>query len=240
MRTKPPLKVVLKPKEKLLNRQIIFPFNGLCFISMNSSVPFLYNLRSIDTDTHYSDKPIFCNVEKKLLPFGSYKGRIFTFDFENISELENHITINVTFEPQHFSDKEYSFREYTLDGLYRKFPAKIEASREEAIPLINFRGRHYEIHRIYSALNIPLLCKVGYHSKIIDHFSLTGMYNFKRPWVLHWTDSATLYIKNESNSAIEISSTDVYFAGYLIKPAIESIARINARNSFLIEGISLR
>lgn len=175
------LKVILQPKEKKLNCQIdAFPFDGFCHMSLHSSEPFFYSLRSIDTDTHYSDKPIFCNVEKKLLPFGSYKGRIFSFDFVNASDMETCLSINYKFEQRHFSDKEYSFREYTLDGLHRKTDLVIAAGKEDELSLVNFRGAHYEIHRIYSSLNKPLSCKLASHGKLIERFHLNNSYNFKK------------------------------------------------------------
>lgn len=236
-------KVVLQPKEKKFNCQIdVFPFDGLCLMLLDSSRPFFYSLHSIDTDTHYSDKPIFCKGKKELLPFGVHGNRIFSFDFENASELEIHITINYKFEQRHFSDKEYSFREYTLDGLHKKTPVVIAAGEEEEFSLVNFRGAHYEIHKIYSSLNKSLSCKLASHGKLIERFPLNNSYNFKRPWILNWADSVKFFIKNESGSGLKIDPTDICFAGYLIKPIkeIEAIAPINARNSFLIEGISLR
>ncbi|MDD5434362.1 MAG: hypothetical protein PH343_02920 [Nitrospira sp.] len=68
------------------------------------------------------------------------------------------------------------------------------------------------------------------------------MHSFKRPWILRWTDSVTLYLKNEDNTKLELQPTDIYFAGYLVKPTevIERIASINARDSFLIEGLRLK
>lgn len=233
---------VLLPNDKLLNKQIIFPFNGLCKISINSSEPFLYELYSA-IGTHYSDKPILCKGKKELLPFGSYRGRIFSFDFKNASDKENAITLHARFVAKPFDNKDYSFREYTLDGLYWKTPIVIETGKEAEISLTNFRGGHYEVYKIYSAINKKLSCKIKYHNKIIESFHLENDYSFKKPWILNWPDSAMLYIKNESSSDLEILPTDIYFAGYLIKPTekeIKPVASINARNTFLIEGINLR
>ncbi len=233
----------LKPKEKILNRQIRpFPFEGLCFLLIESSAPFLYTLRSIDTDYYYSDKPILCRGRKELLPFGSYKGRIFSFDFENISAVENHITVNAKFQNQRFADKDYFFREYTLDGLYWRTPIVIRAGEEENVSLTNFRGGHYEVHKIYSTLEKPLSCRVEYRGETVERFSLGDACSFKKPWIFHWPESAMIHITNKSASDLEIRPTDVYFAGYLIRPTevIEKVAPFNARSSFLIEGISLR
>lgn len=233
----------LKPNETLQNRlQITFPFNGLCYISLDGSAPFKYELYCPGTGTHYSDKPILCKNKKKLLRFGSYKGRIFSFDFENASNMENSITLHARFVAHPFTEKDYSFREYTLDGLYRKTTIVIEAVREEEISLTNYRGGHYEVHKIYSILNKKLTCKIKYYNKIIESFPLDYEHSFKKPWIFHWPDSATLYIKNDSSSDLEILPTDIYFAGYLIKPTevIERLAPTNVRNTFLIEGIILK
>lgn len=236
-------KFVLKPNETLLNRQINpLPFDGLCFISIEGSALFSYQLYCPDTGTHYSDKPILCKGRKKLLHFGSYKGRIFSFDLENASDMESEINIHAEFKNQPFDDKDYSFREYTLDGLYRKTPIEIKAGEEAAVFLTNFRGGHYEIHKVYSAINKRLSCKIKYHNKIIESFHLENDHSFKKPWIFHWPDSVMLYLKNESLSDLEIQPTDIYFAGYLIKPTevIKKVVPIDARYSSLLEGIRLR
>lgn len=233
----------LPPKEQLLNKQIPpFPHDGLCYITMEGSALFSYELRCIDSDTHYSDGPILCKGKRDLLYFGSYKGRTFSFDFDNKSDEENHITLDVRFERQPVSAKNYSFREYTLDGLYWRTPIEIEAGREVEISLTNFRGGHYEVHEIHSPLYKELSSKIKYHNQTIERFVLENAYRFKRLWIFRWPDSATLYLKNEGNSKLEIQPTEIYFAGYLLKPTdvLEKIAPINARNSFLLEGIRLR
>lgn len=234
---------VLLPNDKLLNKQITFPLDGLCKISINSSSPFLYQLYCPGTGTYYSDKPILCKDKKELLPFGSYKDRFFSFDFENASDTENFITLHAKFVERPFNDKDYSFREYTLDGLYRKTPIEIKAGEEAAVFLTNFRGGHYEIHKVYSAINKRLSCKIKYHNKIIESFHLENAHSFKKPrWILHWPDSAILYIKNESPSGLVIQPNEIYFAGYLIKPTdvIKKVVPIDARYSSLLEGIKLR
>lgn len=229
-------------KDKPITRQIKFPFDGLCSIRMEGVTPFLYQFHSIDTDTWYSDRPLFCKDKKELLPFGSYKGRVFSFEFKNFYPGDNTITLHAEYSDKSFNDKEYSFREYTLDGLHRKSPVVIEAGQEAEVILTNFRGRHYEVHEVYSSLDKRLSCKIRNNSKIIDRFTLENMHSFKRPWTLRWADSVILYLKNEDNTKLELQPTDIYFAGYLIKPTevIERIAPINARDSFLIEGIRLK
>ncbi len=237
------MKFTLLPKEYPLNRQITFPHDALCFIVMEGSALFSYQLHSIDTDTYYSDKPILCGVKKELLPFSSYKGRIFSFDFENKSSEKNHINLNIRFEPRLLPTKNYSFREYTLDGLYSRTPIYIEAGKEAEISLTNFRGGHYQIRQIYNPrLYRGLSCKIKYQDRIIERFVLDNVYHFKKPWILRWPDSTVLYIKNEGNSKLEIQPTEIYFAGYLLKPTdvLKTVAPINGRDSFLIEGIRLR
>ena len=232
----------LPPQGFLLNQQIIFPDDAICFIVMEGSALFSYQFHSIDTDTYYSDVPIPWTGKKELLPFGSYKGRIFSFDFFNNSEVDNVINFDFKFEARQPSSKNYSFREYTLDGLYLRSPIDIEAGEEVEISLTNFRGGHYEVHQIYSSQYKGLSCKIKYHNQPIERFDLENTYRFKRPWVFRWPDSATLILKNEGNSKLEIKPTEIYFSGYLLKPTkvIEAIAPINARNNFLIEGIRLR
>jgi hypothetical protein len=236
------MKFTLPPKKYSLNRQIKFPYDALCFIGMEGSALFSYQLHSIDTDTYYSDKPILCGVRKEFLPFSSYKGRVFSFDFENKSNEENHINLHVRFEHHRPSGKNYSFREYTLDGLYLRSPVDVEAGEEVEISLTNYRGGHYEVHQIYSTLHKGISCRVKYHNQSIEYFGLENPYRFKKPWVFKWPDSATLILKNGGNSKLEINPTEIYFAGYLLKPTrvIQAIAPINARNNFLIEGIRLR
>jgi hypothetical protein len=234
------LSFAIPPNGQLLNKQITFPFNGLCKISINSSEPFLYELYSV-IGTHYSDKPILCEGKKELLSFGSYKGRVFSFDFKNVSGNENIITLNAEFEDKPFNDKYYSFREYTLDGLYRKTPIEIKAGEGAEVSLTNFRGGHYEIHKVYSAINKRLSCKIKYHNRIIERFPLEDEHSFKKPWwILNWPDSAMLYIKSQSDLAIQ--PNEIYFAGYLIKPTevIKKVVPIDARYSSLLEGIKLR
>ena len=232
----------LPPKGFLLNQQIIFPDDALCFIVIDGSTLFSYQFHSIDTDTYYSDELILWAGKKELLPFGSYKGRIFSFDFYNNSEVDNVINSDFKFEARHLSSKNHSFREYTLIGLYRKTSIDIEAGEEVEISLTNFRGGHYEVHQIYSPQHKGLSCKIEYHNQTIEGFVLQNTYRFKRPWVLRWPDSATLILKNEGNSKLEIKPTEIYFAGYLLKPTdvLKTLAPINGRDSFLIEGIRLR
>ncbi len=231
----------IPPDGKLANIQIPpFPFDGFCHISIEGSAPFSYQLYS-DTGTYYSDKPILCGGKKKLLPFSSYKGMIFCLDFWGIPGTEILLPQPELNTP--FKIKYYYFREYTLDGLYRKTPIEIGADKEEEVSLTNYRGGHYEIQRIYSTLNKKLSCKIKYHNKIIERFSLEDEHSFMKPyWMLNWPDTATLYIKNESNSDLEIKPTDIYFAGYLIKPTkvIKKVVPIDARYSSLLEGIKLR
>jgi hypothetical protein len=107
------LELTLKPNQQLINQQITFLLDGLCYISMEGSALFSYEFHCVDTDVHYSDSAILCNGGKDLLPFGSHKGRIFSFDFDNKSNKENRINLNVRFERQPHSTKSYSFREYT-------------------------------------------------------------------------------------------------------------------------------
>ncbi len=227
---------LLPPKGQIENYQIPpFPYDGLCFISLKSPAPFFYEMRCNDTDTNYSDKPILCGGRKELLPFGSYKGRTFSFDFRSKVE----IRLDVRFEPRTFSMKDSNFREYTLDGLYWRAPIEIEAGREAEISLTNFRGGHYDVHQIYSPQHKGLSCKIKYHNQTIEDFDLENTYRFKRPWVFRWPDSAIICLKNEGTSKLEIQPNEIYFAGYLLKPikVLEAIAPLNARNSFLIEGI---
>lgn len=235
------MKFTLPHKEYPLSRQITFPHDALCFIVMEGSALFSYQLHSIDTDTHYSDKPILCGAKKELLPFSSYEGSVFSFDFENKSDEENRINLNVRFEHHQPSAKYYSLREYTLDGLYLRSPIDIEAGGEVQISLTNYRGGHYEVHQIYSPLHKGLSCKVKYHNQSIEYFDLENSYRFKKPWVLRWPDSATLIFKNEGNSKLEIKPTEIYFVGYLLKATdvLKMVAPINSRDSFLIEGIRL-
>lgn len=235
-------KLHFSPKERLLNRQITFPYDGLCYISITGSALFSYEFHCVDTDTYYSDQPILCSTKKELLPFFSYEGRTFSFDFENKSINENHVNLSFGFEHRPHSTRNYSFREYTLDGLYRKTSIEIEAGREAEISLTNFRGGHYKVQEIHSPLYKGLSCKIKYHNTIIEHFYLENMHRYKRPWVLRWPDSATLILKNEGNSKLEIKPTEIYFSGYLLKPTdvLKTVAPINGRDSFLIEGIRLR
>jgi hypothetical protein len=234
------VKLTLPPKGYLLNRQITFPHDALCFIVIEGSALFSYQFHSIDTDTYYSDQPILCSARKELLPFFSYQGRTFSFDFENKSRNENHVNLSLRFERRRNSTKNYSFREYTLDGLYRKTPIEIKAGREVEISLTNFRGGHYEVHEIHSPLYKGLSCSIKYRNQTINGFDLENTHRLKRPWVFRWPDSATLYINNETNSKLVIQTTEIYFAGYLLKPTkvLEAVAPLNARNSFLIEGIA--
>ncbi len=234
---KPPLS--LPPKGRL-NQQITFPHDGLCHASIESSAPFSYELHCNDTDAHYSDKPILCEGKKELLPFGSYKERTFSFDFDNKSNEENHITLGVRFERRPPSAKDYSFREYTLDGLCVRRSVEIAAGSEVEILLTNFRGGHYEVHEIHSPLYKGISCKVKYHNQIIERFDLENAHRFKRPWVFRWPDSTELCLRNEGDSKLEIQPDEIYFAGYLLKPTkvLEAVAPLNARNSFLIEGIA--
>jgi len=215
-----------------------FPYDGLCFVSLKSSAPFLYEMRCNDTDINYSDKPILCEGRKELLPFSSREGRTFSFDFKSKEE----ILLDVRFEPRTFSVKDSNFREYTLDGLYWRAPIEIEIGREAEISLTNYRGGHYEVHQIYSPLHKGLSCRVRYHNQSIEYFNLENSYRLKKPWVLKWPDSATLILKNQGNSKLEIKPTEIYFAGYLLRPTdvLRTVARINSRDSFLIEGIRLR
>ena len=230
------------PSKGLLNRQITFPHDALCFAVIEGSALFSYQFRCIDTDTYYSDQPILCSARKELLPFFSYEGRTFSFDFENKSRNENYINLSSRFERRPNSTKDYSFREYTLDGLYSKTPIEIEAGKEVEISLTNFREGHYEVREIHSPLYKGLSCRIKYHNQTTNGFDLENTYRFKRPWVLRWPDSATLILKNGCNSKFEIKPTEIYFAGYLLKPTdvLKKIAPINARNSFLLEGIRLR
>ena len=236
------MKFTLPHKEYPLSRQITFPYDALCFIVMEGSALFSYQLHSIDTDTYYSDVPILWRGKKELLPFSSHKGRIFSFDFYNNSEVESVINFDFKFEARHLSNRNHSFREYTLHGLYRRTPIDIEAGEEVEISLTNFRGGHYEVHQIYSSQNRGLSCNIKYHNQTIEGFVLENTCRFKRPWVLRWPDSATLILKNEGNSKLEIRPTEIYFAGYLLKPTdvLKTVAPINGRDSFLIEGIRLR
>jgi hypothetical protein len=121
-----------------------------------------------------------------------------------------------------------------------KTPIELEPDKEIGIALTNFRGGHYEIHEIYTT-HKRLSCKIKYHS-INEAFNLEKVYSFKRPWILRWPESATLYLKNEANSKLVIQPTEIYFAGYLLKPTkvLKAVAPLNARNNFLIEGIRLR
>lgn len=235
------LELTLKPDQQLLNQQIIFPHDGLCFISIESYAPFSYQFHSIDSDTYYSDEPILCRGKKELLPFGSYKGSIFSFDFHNKYSEENHIKFNVRFEHRQPSAKHYSFREYTLNGLYLRTPIDIEAGKEVEISLTNFRGGHYEIHRIHSHLERKMSCKIKYGNQIVEDFQMGDVYALRKPWILRWPDSAVLCLKNEGNSKLEIRPTEIHLAGYLLKPVkiLEKVAPLNARNSFRIEGISI-
>ena len=235
-------KLDIKLKDNPLTEQIKFPFDGLCSITLIGSAPFSYQFHSIDTDTWYSDKPLLCRNKKELLPFGSYKGRIFSFEFKNVYRGDNTVTLHAEYSDKSFNDKEYSFREYTLDGLNRKSSVVIEAGQEAEVFLTNFRGGHYEVHEIYSSLDKRFSCKIRNNAKIIDRFRLENMHSFKRPWILRWPDSAILCLKNEDNTDLKFQPTDIYFAGYLIKPTevIERISPINARDSFLIEGIRLK
>jgi hypothetical protein len=236
------MKFTLPPKGFLLNQQITFPDNALCFIVVNGSARFSYQFHSIDTDTYYSDVPIPWTERKELLPFSSYKGGIFSFDFYNNSEVENVINFDFKFEARRLSNRNHSLREYTLHGLYRKTSIDIEAGEEVEISLTNFRGGHYEVHQIYSSQNKGLSSKIEYHNKTMEGFVLQNTYRFKRPWVLRWPDSVTLILKNEGNSKLEIKPTQIYFAGYLLKPTdvLKTLAPVNRRDSFLIEGIRLR
>jgi hypothetical protein len=231
----------LPPKGQLTNKRFTFPLDGLCLMSIENSGLFSYQLRCIDTDTYYSDKPILCWVKKEFLPFFSYEGRTFSFDFENKSNEENHINLEIRFERRSPSVKNYSFREYTLDGLYMKTLVEIASGKEIEISLTNFRGGHYEIHEIYAPLYKNLSCKINYHNRIIEQFKVENGHCFKNPWILRWPDSAMLYLKNEGDVNLEIKPTEIYFAGYLLKPTkvIEKVAPVNARNTFLIEGIRL-
>jgi hypothetical protein len=236
------LQFYLSPNERQEKRIPPFPFDGISSISIAGSSLFSYQLHSIDTDTYYSDKPILCGVKKEFLPFSSYEGRVFSFDFENKSNEENRINLDVRFERHQPSAKYYSLREYTLDGLYLRSLIDIEAGEEVEISLTNFRGGHYEVHQIYSSQYKGLSCKIKYHNQPIERFDLENTYRFKRPWVFRWPDSATLILKNEGNSKLEIKPTEIYFAGYLLKPTdvLKTVAPINSRDSFLIEGIRLR
>lgn len=229
------------PPQKQVTKQITFPRDGRYLISIEGSSPFSYQLYCIDTDTYYSDKPILCKGKKVLLPFGSYKGRTFSLDFQNKWNEENHIDLEAKFEHIPFSAKDYSFREYTLDGLYMRVPIEKEPGKEVEIPLTNFRGGHFEVHEIHSLLDEGLFCRIKYHNRIIRDFYLEASYRFDRPWTLKWTDSVILCFANRGSSKLKIEPTEIYFAGYLIKPIriIEKIAPINLRNSFLIEGIRL-
>ncbi len=236
------MKLTLAPRGCLSNRQITFPHDALCSIVIEGSALFSYQFHGIDTDTYYSDQPIPCSAKKELLPFFSYEGRTLSFDFENKSRNENHVNLSLRFERRRNSTKYYSFREYTLDGLYRKTPIEIETGREVEISLTNFRGGHYEIHEIHSPLYKELSCRIKYGDQTINGFDLENTYRFKRPWVLRWPDSATLILRNAGNSKLEVKPTEIYFAGYLLKPSdvLKTVAPINGRDSFLIEGISLR
>ena len=137
-------KLDIKLKDNPLTEQIKFPFDGLCSITLIGSAPFSYQFHSIDTDTWYSDKPLLCRNKKELLPFGSYKGRIFSFEFKNAYQGNNTVTLHAEYSDKSFNDKEYSFREYTLDGLNRKSSVVIEAGQEAEVFLTNFRGGYYE------------------------------------------------------------------------------------------------
>jgi hypothetical protein len=208
---------------------------------MEGTALFSYQIRCIDTDTHYSDNPIPCEGRKKLLPFGSRKDRTYSFDFDNKSDKEIHVDLDVKLLPGRPSDKKFSFREYTLGGLYVRSPLDIEAGEEFEVPLINFRGGHYEIHEIYSPLYKEITCKIKHGDRIIDEFHIEHVYRFKKEWILRWPDSLTLSLRNEGGSKLEIQPTEIYFAGYLLKPTrvIRAVAPVNARNTFLIEGIRL-
>jgi hypothetical protein len=236
------MKLTLPPRGYLSNRQITFPHDALCFIVIEGSALFSYQFHSIGTDTYYSDQPILCSAKKELLPFFSYGSSTFSFDFENKSRNENHVNLSSRFERRRNSTQNYSFREYTLDGLYRKTPIEIEAGREVEISLTNFRGGHYEVREIHSPLYKELSCRIKYRNQTINGFDSENIHRLKRPWVFRWPDSATLILKNEGNSKLEIKPTEIYFAGYLLKPSdvLKTVAPINGRDSFLIEGIRLR
>lgn len=233
-------KLTITVKDNSLNNQVKFPFDGLCFISIKGSAPFSYHLRSIDTDTWYSDKPILCKEEKELLPFGSYKGRIFSFDFHSESNQENSITVSAKFE-RPFKDKYYTFREYTLDFLRRKESINIKAGETNSFPILNFLSAHFEIHKIYSTIGKRLLCKVKYHNSVVDIFPLEDVFKFKKPWVLNWPDQAEIFLTNEGRSDLTIRPEEIYLAGYRIPPLdiLEKVAPINTSSTFLIEGIRL-
>ena len=236
------MKFTLLPKGPPLSRQIRFSNDALCFIVIEGSALFSYQFHSIDTDTYYSDVPITWMGKKELLPFSSHKGGIFSFDFYNNSEVDNVINFDFTFQAPLLSNRNHSLREYTFHGLYRRTPIDIEAGEEVEISLTNFRGGHYEVHQIYSSRNNGLSCKIKYRNRTIEDFVLQDTYRFMRPWVFRWPDSATLMLKNEGNSKLEIKPTEIYFAGYLLKPTdvLKTVAPINGRDSFLIEGIRLR
>lgn len=239
-----PKKLTVEVRGKSLNNQIKFPFDGLCFISIKGSDQFSYHLRSIDTDTWYSDKPILCKEEKELLPFGSYKGRIFSFDFFNNSNKENTVAISIKFEPRLLIGQDYQyyyFREYTLDCLRRKESISIKAGETNSFSILNFLSAHFEIHKIYSTVGKRLLCKVKYRNNIVDNFPLEDVFKFKKPWVLNWPDQAEIFLKNEGRSDLTIQPEEIYFAGYRIPPldVLEKVAPINTSSTFLIEGIRL-
>ena len=187
--------------------------------------------------------PLFHINSTALIPIpGIPINRSFAETKKNAYRGNNTVTLHAEYSDKSFNDKEYSFREYTLDGLNRKSSVVIEAGQEAEVFLTNFRGGHYEVHEIYSSLDKRLSCKIRNNAKIIDRFTLENIHRFKRPWILRWPDSSILCLKNEDITKLAFQPTDIYFAGYLIKPTevIERISPINARDSFLIEGIRLK
>jgi hypothetical protein len=235
------LHFILSAEEQITNQQIPpFPCDGLVFFTIEGSSLFSYQLRCNDTDTYYSDKPIISKGEKVLLPVGSHQGRTFSFDFENRSNEQNRVDLQVKFEPATVAPQTHSFREYTLDGLGMRSPVEIEPDRGIEVSLTNFRGRHFQVHEMYSLLDKGLFCRIKHHDRIVRDFYLEAGYRFDKPWTLKWTDSVILCFANRGSSKVKIEPTKIYFAGYL-KPTriINKIAPINLRNSFLIEGIRL-
>lgn len=232
----------IKPGENLLNNggrgPIRFHFNGCYVVSIKSSDLISYQFYSSGIRTSYSDRPIPHRGEKTLT-FCNYKGGELNFDLFNNSDTENVITMRFAFTKRPFEEKEYFFREWTLDGLSWKTPVQLTPHKEIEISPANYLGAHFEVHSLYSAIyNSKVSCKIEYQNKTIaDWFLLGGKYSFEKPWTCHWTYPVKLYLK--SDDALEINPDMIYLSGYNIKAddVLKKVSHGNLRSSFLIEGI---
>ena len=219
-------------------KRIQFPFDGLCFVSFqNVSGLFRYQLQNQATDAYYSDRQVLSRTPKQLLPFSGHEGRSVRIDYET----KNNVLVDVRFQKEQSElDERARLYECTLPGLRAADEIEIRGGVPLEIPLTNYLSAHYEIHEVYSTLDIELVCDIRYRDYTMKRFNLFDYHCFDKRWLMKWPQNAILTL--QSKQAGIINPERIMFAGYLKSPddVLERTAPSNAWNSFMLEGIRVK